>query len=221
MQDIVEPIHTSPMNTINNGFDDLHNQVNQSFIKAHQLVFHTLPDLIKQMIEQKVWHEKNHSNFGEYALDSSSNGLNISNNNKLWLLKRMMDSYGQHSHEWGDVLNAVDGSARQYAKENKIQIRSLHRSLDHPDTNQNTTSDDAITYLPSRAKSDDGQLLKLRHTDQESYHKVTNGEMNLKDAFPKNPRKYVEPIEWVKNKFNSLSSSDREAFIAWIEQQKE
>ncbi|KTD74982.1 hypothetical protein [Legionella waltersii] len=221
MQDCVETINKDLIHAENKGLDDLHNQMNQSLMEAQHLVFEILPELIKQIIEQKLWQEKNHINFGEYALDASSNGLNVNNNNKLWLLKRIMDIYGQHAVEWSDVLTLVDGAARNYAKKNKIQMKALHRSLDYTDKAQTASTDDAITYLPSRTKSEDGQLLKLRHTDQEAYHKVTNGEMSLKEAFPKKPRKYIEPIEWVKTKFNSLSSSDRESFIAWIEQQKD
>jgi formiminotetrahydrofolate cyclodeaminase len=96
----------------------------------------------------------------------------------------------------------------------------LQRSLDRTESDQ-TSSEEAITYLPSRSKSNDGQLLKLRQKDQEAYTKVVQGEMTLKDAFPKTPRKQVDPIESVKNKFNTLSNTDREAFIAWIEQQKD
>ncbi len=78
---------------------------------------------------------------------------------------------------------------------------------------------EAITYLPSRSKSKDGQLLKLRKKDQETYNKVVNGEMKLKDALPP-PRKEIEPIESAKDKFNNLFNTDREAFLAWIEPQQ-
>jgi len=60
----------------------------------------------------------------------------------------------------------------------------------------------------------------LRKKDQETYNKVVKGEMKLKDALPPNPRKQLEPIESAKDKFNNLSNTDREAFFAWIEQQK-
>jgi hypothetical protein len=45
--------------------------------------------------------------------------------------------------------------------------------------------------------------------------------MKLKEAWTTTPRKKLEPIESVKNKFSSLSKSDREAFLAWLEQEKE
>jgi hypothetical protein len=59
----------------------------------------------------------------------------------------------------------------------------------------------------------------LRKNDQDTYNKVIKGEMTLKEAFPPSPRKQLEPIESVKNKFINLSSSDRVAFLAWLEQQ--
>lgn len=221
MQDTFDNINTNLMDKKMSLPNDLHSQVNQYFMEAYNLVFQVLPDLIKQAIDDKIWLDRQFPNFGAYVLDASSSGLNICNNNKLKLLKHTMDIYGQHAGEWSDVLTVVDGSARQFAKKNKIQVRSLHRSLDNEDINPEVNYKDAITYLPSRAKSNDAQLLKLRNTDQEAYHKVTHGQISLKDAFPKSSRKYIEPIESVKNKFNSLSSSDRDAFIAWIEQQKE
>lgn len=73
--------------------------------------------------------------------------------------------------------------------------------------------------MPSRSKANDGQLLRLRKKDQQSYNKVVRGEMKLIEALPSTPKKQLQPIESVKDKFNNLSSSDRKAFLAWIEQQ--
>lgn len=203
--------------------NELHSLAHKQFLEAYQLVFQALPQTLKQIIEQEIWREKNCKNFGEYALQNSPHGLNVSNNHKLWLLKSAMDIHGEHAVEWGDVLNEVDHSVRSYAKEKKIQIKELSKNLDRNSERveeQQHEIDDTITYLPSRSKSNDSQLLKLRQKDQETYNKVIKGEMSLKEAFRPAPRKQVEPIESVKNKFNNLSNEERVAFIAWIEQQK-
>jgi hypothetical protein len=73
--------------------EDLHLKASKHFHEAHHLVFQLLPSLIAQIIENKTWkhRNKNYNNFGEYALDKSSDGLEIINNNMLWLLKTAMD----------------------------------------------------------------------------------------------------------------------------------
>lgn len=217
MQNLVETNNMNNLDTMKHTEEELHNQANKCIGEAHYLVFQVLPAIIEQIIEHKVWEEKNYNNFGEYALKQSSSGLSVTNNHRLWLLKCAMDVNGRHAVEWGDILNEVEHSVRVYAKENKIQIKDLNKSLNELDDKH---TDETITYLPSRSKSNDGQLLKLRKKDQETYNKVVAGEMTLKEALPPRPRKQIEPIESVKDKFNNLSDSDREAFLAWIEQQK-
>ncbi|MFA6302679.1 MAG: hypothetical protein WC627_06055 [Legionella sp.] len=200
---------------------DLHSQANKSFGEAHYLVFQVLPALMEQIIEQQLWKEKDYNNFGEYALEKSSDGLSICNNDRLLLLKCALEINGRHALEWGDVLNEVESSVRVYAKEKNIPIKEFSKSLHeteatHPDHN----GDKAITYLPSRSKSNDGQLLRLRKKDEQVYEKVVQGEIKLKDAFPPRPKKRLEPIESAKDKFINLSKPDQLAFLAWIEQQK-
>ena len=92
---------------------------------------------------------------------------------------------------------------------------------DCDNTNLDLIEENVITYLPSRSSSNDGQLLKLKKKDPEAYDNVIQGKMKLQEACPQIPRKKLQPIESVKNKFSNLSKSDREAFLAWIEQEKE
>lgn len=219
MQHFVETKNKNNAETLRLSDEDLHTQANKYIWEAHYLVFQALPGIIEQIIEHEIWKEKNYKNFGEYALKQSSNGLSITNNHRLWLLKCAMDINGQHAGEWGDVLNEVDSSVRVYAKENKIPIKDLNSSLNGMD-DKHMDLDEKITYLPSRSKSNDGQLLKLRKKDQETYNKVVQGQIKLKDTLPPNPKKQAEPIESVKDKFNNLSNTDREAFLSWIAQQK-
>ncbi|HHT0594546.1 TPA: hypothetical protein ACTXXA_003090 [Legionella anisa] len=203
---------------------ELHVQANQYISEFNQLVFQNLPSVMSQIIEREVWKKRNnpYKNFGEYALDKSSDGLGITNNEMLWLLRSALDVNMQHVAHWGDVLSMVDNCVRVYAKENKISIRDLNNDLREQDnTNPNLYQENNITYLPSRSRSIDGQLLKLKKRDPLAYENVIQGKININDAWVKAPRKQEQPIETIKNKFFNLSKSDREAFLDWLEQEKD
>ena len=197
--------------------DELHLQATKHFNESQRLVFKLLPTLIAQIIETKSWN-KSYKNFGEYALDKSSEGLGVANNNMLWLLRSAMETEGKHAAEWGDVLNEVDSSVRVYAKENKIAMKDLSSRLNIGEAKKIPTPDDSNTYLPSRSSSNDGQLLKLRSQDEEIYKEVVTGKMSLKDALPYKEKKPYIPLEFMKSKFQTLSMEDRAAFISWVEE---
>ncbi|KTD44406.1 hypothetical protein [Legionella parisiensis] len=204
--------------------EELHVQANQYICEFNQLIFQNLPSVISQIIEREVWKKRNnpYKNFGEYALDKSSDGLGITNNEMLWLLRSAMDINTQHVAHWGDVISMVDNCVRVYAKENKISIKDLNNDLREQDnTNPNLYQENNITYLPSRSRSVDGQLLKLKKKDPLAYENVMQGKININDAWVKVPRKQLQPIETIKNKFFNLSKSDREAFLEWLEQEKD
>lgn len=222
MQECVEIENEQSSDSVSPSDDELHLQAHKYLWESYHLVFQTLPSIMAQIIEQGIWERRSsaYRNFGEYALHQSPDGLRVSNNNMLWLLKLAMDAEGKHAPEWGDVLNEVDGSVRTYAKENKVAMKDLSRTLNGAEVNHTEPGlEEAITYLPSRSKSNDGQLLKLRSQDQETYKEVVSGKIKLKEALPSTPRKQVVPIESVKNKFNNLSLADRLEFLAWVEQQ--
>ncbi len=204
--------------------DELHTRASQYISESNQLLFKQLPAVIARIIEQDVWKKRNnpYKNFGEYALNQSPDGLGITNNDLLWLLRSAMNINSQHASHWGDVLGEVDVSARMYAKEKKIPIKDLHKDLSEQEpVNPEYAEEEAITYLPSRSRSLDGMLMKLKIKDPQAYQNVIQGKVPLKEAVPQNQRKKLQPIESVKNKFSSLSKTDREAFLAWIEQERE
>ncbi|MCL9685637.1 hypothetical protein [Legionella maioricensis] len=204
--------------------DELHAQAIQYIGETNQLIFQDLPKVISQIIKQEVWKTRNNSykNFGEYALKQLPEGLGITNNEMLWLLKSAINKESQHGSHWAEVLGEVDVNVRMYAKEKKIPIKDLSGNLtDCEHANHELIEENVITYLPSRSSSNDGQLLKLKKKDPQAYDDVIQGKMKLKEAYPQIPRKKLQPIESVKNKFSNLSKSDREAFLAWIEQEKE
>ena len=204
--------------------NELHALASQYIYESNQLIFKHLPIVISQIIDNEVWKKRNNSykNFGEYALNQSPDGLGITNNEMLWLLRSAMNIYTKHAAHWGDVLGEVDTSVRMYAKEKKIPIKDLNGDLsESAPKNSDLSQEQMITYLPSRSKSMDGQLLKLKKNDPEAYDNVVRGKMKLKEAWPQTSRKKLQPIESVKYKFSNLSKSDREAFLEWIEQEKE
>ena len=204
--------------------DELHAMASHYINESNRLIFQELPHVISQIIEHEIWKKRTdtYKNFGEYVLGQSPDGLGITSNELLWLLRAAMNKGNQHAAQWGDVLGEVDTSVRMFAKEKKIPIRDLHRDLTEQDSiSMELAPENTITYLPSRSKSTDGQLLKLRVNNPEAYEDVIQGKMKLKEAMPQPLRKKLQPIESVKNKFSSLSKSDREAFLAWIEQERE
>lgn len=218
MQEQLEPDQSAAAQSMPH--DSLHQQAIKYLSETHYLLFQMLPSIMNQLIQNKIWDHRDiaYSNFGEYVLDQS-HGLGISNNNMLWLLRLSMDTEFQHAAEWGDVLNEVEGSVRTYAKANNIAVKDLDNKLDKVEPAESNITEGIITYLPSRSKSHDGQLIKLRTQDEETYQKVISGELKLKEALPQRVKKVIVPIETVKNKFKNLSNEDRIAFLEWIEQQ--
>lgn len=203
--------------------EELHTQANQYIDEFNQLITQSLPSILSEIIAREVWikRAKPYENFGEYALDKSSDGLGISNNDMLWLLRSAMNVNKQHVAHWGEVLSRVDNSVRTYARENKISIKDLNHDLRELDTtNPELSQENTITYLPSHSRSADGQLLKLMKNDPEVYENVVQGKMNINETYVKIPRKKYPPIDTIKNKFFNLSPSDREAFLEWIDQEK-
>ncbi|CAM2802590.1 hypothetical protein [Legionella worsleiensis] len=204
--------------------EQLHARACYCINQSYRMIFQELPQIISQIIERDVWKKRTHTyeNFGEYVLGALPDGLGIANNDLLWVIKTVMNKSNQHAAHWADVLEEVENSVRMFAKEKKIPVRALHRDLLEQDTDlQDVAQEHALTYLPSRSKSFDGQLLKLKAKDPESYDNVIQGKMKIKEALPQTTRKKLHPIESVKNKFSSLSKSDREAFLAWLEQEME
>src|SRR5262249_3851207 len=90
--------------------DDLHRAARRGIHDGNHVVFRILPATIAQIIEHKVWRSRSRKfkDFGEYALDQTSDGLGIENNQQLWLLRCGMDVYGAHVKEWAEVLAKVD-----------------------------------------------------------------------------------------------------------------
>lgn len=195
---------------------ELHAFTVEQINEANQLLFKAIPHAIDQIISNELWTQRNidFKNFAEYALHSAPEGLGIANNKMLWLLKSTM----KHTTQWAEIVEEVEVNVRDYAKDHKIPIRELQGSLGEYEGN---VEEGFITYLPSRSNSDDSRLLKLKNKDPQAYEDVLHNKVKLKEALHQLPKKRLEPIEAVKNKFTRLSKDEREAFLSWLEQEKD
>src|SRR5262245_13955040 len=91
---------------------DLHRAACMAIYEGNQIVFDSLPGLVRQIIEHKTWRAFNKTSFADYALDATSNGLGVITNQRLWMLRCAMDVHGEHIKEWADVLAKVENMVR-------------------------------------------------------------------------------------------------------------
>jgi hypothetical protein len=171
--------------TLRLGDDDLHRAAIKTMHAGHHEIFRTLPGILGRIIEHKIWktRTKSFSSFGEYALDHTSEGLGIINNQLLWMLKCGLDVHGAHIKEWASVLEHVEKAVKIYAKSENRKIRDFNgnslETLGKACLDQDTAR---ITYLPSRNKNEDGNILRLKHSSPDNYRLVVSGQMTVRDA---------------------------------------
>lgn len=93
--------------------DELHRAACKALDEGGHAIFRMLPSLIEQIIDHKVWktRPKGFKSFGEYALDQTSDGLGVGNNQVLWMLRCALDVHGKHVGEWASVLEHVEKSS--------------------------------------------------------------------------------------------------------------
>lgn len=164
---------------------ELHRRACKAVYEGDVVVFQSLPLLIHQIIEHRIWESYGHANFADYALDGGSNGLGVNTNQRLWLLRCAMDVDGKHVAEWTEVLAKVEELVRLLPASERGSIRSLDgNSLRRIATDVgNVTHDERITYLPSRAgNSADGALLRLRNNHPETFQRVLHGELTARQG---------------------------------------
>lgn len=203
--------------------DYLHRRANEILFSSHGDVFSSLPMLLDQIIAQKVWvsRQKRFATFGEYALDQSSDGLNINNDQKLWILRCAMDVHGKHMAEWGDVLHEVEKAVRIYASETGRSIRSFNGNSLETLAKNVVTSHHAITYLPSMHKGDgalDGHLIRIRKKSESVYKKVVKGGLSLvegREAAGLKVQK-VTNLGRAQSAFEKMDDDERTTFLAWL-----
>jgi hypothetical protein len=139
---------------------DLHRAACKALQVGGHEIFRALPSLLDQIIEYKIWKSRNFKSFGEYALDQTSEGLGISNNQLLWILKCALDVDGKHIKEWASVLQEVEKCVRVHVKKMGMKIMDFHGNSLETLGKKRADGRAMITYLPSRSSKSDRQLVR-------------------------------------------------------------
>jgi hypothetical protein len=185
--------------------DELHRGARKALHQGGHAVFGMLPVIVDQVIRHKVWktQTREFKNFGEYALSQTSAGLSIENNQQLWMLRCALDVTGKHVKEWAEVLEEVERAVKVWAKEEGKTVRGFNgNSLETLGKACADLHTKKITYLPSRSRNVDGDLIRLRRNDPETYRKVISGKMTL-------PRKESDrPFEQITQLLPKLTAKE-------------
>jgi hypothetical protein len=162
--------------TVRPSDDDLHRAARRAMQAGGHEIFGMLPGILDQIIEYETWKSK-FGSFGKYALDPTSDGLGITNNHRLWMLKCALDVYGRHINEWASVLQEVEKCVKVQARKEGKKLRGFDgNSLET--LAKNTTDQSQITYLPSYNKNADGQLVRRKRTVHKAVRETSPGRGN-------------------------------------------
>lgn len=185
--------------------DELRRRAAKALYEGDFVLFDSLPRLIADVIKHRVWESFNHDNFADFALDHTSNGLGVNTNQRLWLLRCAMDVHGAHIEEWAGVLAKVEQMVKLIPVSERGSIANANgNSLEGLAKDCPTL--DKITYLPSRQKSTDGALLRLRKSHPAMFRRVLDGEMTARQGMIEARRADGEPVDRVTNLGRALSA---------------
>lgn len=205
----VPAVNSLGARTVRLSDDDLHRVACKAMHAGEHEVFRTLPGMLNEIIKHKVWKTRTvkFGSFGEYALNRTSEGLGVTNNQLLWMLKCAMDTSGAHIREWASVIEEVEKCVKVYAKgkTSSLDGNSLE-TLAKTSTDQSKT----ITYLPSANKNLDGALARLRKNNPAIYHRVLSGEISVRHAIRKEKPKTNarDPVDRIFASIKKLSPVD-------------
>lgn len=162
---------------------DLHRRACRAFFEGDQIVFQSLPGIIRQIIANKTWKSFGKKSFADYALDATSNGLRVNTNQRLWMLRCAMDVHDEHIKEWADVLAKVEEMVKLIPVSERGSIANANgNSLESLAKNCTTGYNEKITYLPSRSMHHDGHLIRLRKNKPDIFKRVISGDMTMIEA---------------------------------------
>lgn len=198
--------------------DELHKRACKAIWEGNHVVFESLPTLVAQIIDNKVWRTYQHKDFASYALDATSNGLGINSNQRLWILRCSMDVHGGHMKDWAEVLAKVETMVRVQIAENGEKLQSFDgNSLEELSKSRTTLSDQRITYLPSKQKALDGYLVRMRRDKPDVFKRVVSGELSMADA-RRAARMRVGPLDLTRAKslVRNMTTKERREFIEWL-----
>lgn len=220
MSTLVESRNAAGNKTVRLSDEDLHRAACKAIWESGRIVFESLPNLVGLIIKHKTWKSHGHKSFADYALDTTSKGLGINSNQRLWILRCSLDVEGKHITEWADVLAKVEEMVRvQAASENtplKIYKGNSLKTLGKIDADQYPEA--KITYLPSMNRNTDGQLLRLLGSSKGTLRKVAKGGLSFAEARKEagiRPNTTPNPVR-AKTCFRSMTREEREEFIDWL-----
>ena len=209
--------------------DELKRRVAKAIYEGDIVLFDSLPKLVADVIEHKVWESFDHDNFADFALDHTAHGLGVNTNQRLWILRCAMDVHGAHIKEWADVLVKVEEMVRLTAKAEGKQLgsrgefdgnslESLAKHGGHMSPNE-----EKITYLPSRARSGiDKNMLRLRKNHPDTFKRVLAREMTARQGMVE-ARKSAgvrngneSNLSRAQSAFRKMTETERGEFLQWL-----
>jgi hypothetical protein len=206
--------------TVRQSDDDLHRAARRGLHEANHVVFGLLPATIAQIIKHRAWKTRGRQfkTFGEYAIDQTSDGLGITNNQQLWLLRCSMDIRGDHIKEWSDVLEEVEKTVKAYAVDQGKRLRDFNGNNLEVLAKDGADISARITYLPSRQESTglDRNLIRLRRNEPEVFKRVVSGELSLIEARRQAGMKVQTTLIRAKSLVRNMTPKERREFVSWM-----
>jgi hypothetical protein len=224
MNAVVHTLNNRGFQTVRPSDDELHRAARKHLLEIGDALFGNLPGIIGQIIGHKVWKSRpaGFKNFAEYALAQTSEGLNINNNQKLWMLRCSLDVTGKHIKEWAEVLEKVEEMVRLQIATDGSKIHDKNGNLLETLAKIGTpASQPCITYLPSRAPGNnpDRSLVGLRKRNPDLFRQVAAGRMTLTDA--KRATGQVRThLNRAQSAFRSMTMAERREFIEWLRSER-
>lgn len=200
---------------------DLHEMLCSAIDKSDLNLFGNMPQLIAMAIERKIWRDFEHKDFASYVLDTTHRGLNICNNQRLFIIQQALDlKGGTHLKEWADIIERVERMVKAIPITERGSVTSLDgNSLERLAKNWVMSPSDKITYLPSRAGGHyDRSLIRLRKNNPDIFKKVVAGDLTMVEA-----RKAVgiktgneSNVSRAQSAFRKMTKKERQEFLAWL-----
>jgi hypothetical protein len=218
MTALVHTLNQRGFGTVRPSDDELHRSARKYLLETGDVLFGILPSVIGQIIEHKVWKSRGagFKNFGEYALSQTSNGLNINNNQKLWMLRCALDVTGKHVKEWAEVLEEVEKTVKTQTIAGGGRLRDMHsNSLKQLAKIPPHTGEQKISYLPSENTAD-GNLLRLRKNHPDLYRRVTAGQIKLRNAIDEAGIARRDPVAAAIAHLKRMDKKDIKRFVEWL-----
>lgn len=202
--------------------DELHRAASKALHEGNHIVFESLPSLVRQIIEHKTWKAYQKASFADYALDETTNGLGVNNNQRLWMLRCAMDVHGDHIKEWADVLAKVEQMVKLMPVAERGSTKALDgNSLEQLAKNTTTLSYDKITFLPSAHKGHDGHLVRLRKNKPDVFKQVVRGELSMVEARKAAGMRVANHtnVSRAQSAVRNMTKAELREFIAWLREQ--